>query len=156
VSIIPLFFSLIFSLFYCYFSCGTASLSIFGNTHRTLKMAPQNIITNSDHHPPLFFSLFYAYFLFGTASLSIFGNTHWTLKIAPQTSSPTVSTIPLFFLFFIPYFIAIFLFGTASLSIFGNAHWTLKTAPPNIITNSEDHPPIFSSDFSAILLLFFI
>jgi hypothetical protein len=36
-------------------------------------------------------------------------------------------------------------------------HWTLKTASPNIITNSDHHPPpLFFLDFFPILMLFFI
>jgi hypothetical protein len=78
-----------------------------------------NIITNSEHHPPLFFFPYFIAIFHLAQPLSIFGIMHWTLKTAPSTSSPTVTTIPLFFSCFFPLFYCHFLFGTASLSIFG-------------------------------------
>ena len=64
----------------------------------------------------------------------------------PQCHHQQWAPSPIFFLIF-------WLFSSYS-TIFGNAPWTLKT-DPDVITNSEHHPPFFS-DFSPILLLFFI
>jgi hypothetical protein len=105
-----LFFFFFFSLFYFYFSCGTASLSIFGNTHWTLKIAPPNIITNSEHHSPLFFPDFCPYFfaIFYLAERHFpYLEIHRTLKIAPQniiTNSdhhPPLFFLSILWLFFI-------------------------------------------------------
>jgi len=120
----PTLFFLIFPIFYCYFSFGTASLSIFGNVHWTLKTAPPNIITNSEHHPPPFFSWFFPYFIaiFHLAQPQFpYLEIHtgpW--KQHPQTSSPTVSTTPLFFSLIFWLFYRYFLFSISRLSIFGN------------------------------------
>jgi hypothetical protein len=119
-----------FFLFFFYFSCGTPLLSIFGNVHCTLKTAPPNIITNKEHHPPLFFlfySLFYCYFSCGTASLSIFGNTYWTLKIAP----PNIITNsehhpPLFFPDFFPILLLFFIWHSLTFHI-----WKCTLDPEN-------------------------
>jgi hypothetical protein len=83
----PPFLFLIFSLFSCYFSFGTASLSIFGNTHWTLKTAPPNIITNSEHHPPLFFPDFFhilmLFFIWHSLTFHI-----WKYTLDPENSTP--------------------------------------------------------------------
>jgi len=123
------------------------------------KQQPQTSSPTVSTIPP-FFSCFFPYFnaIFHLAQphfpyLEIHTGP-W--KQHPQTSSPTVSTIPPFFFLIFSLFSCYFSFGTASLSIFGNTHWTLKTAPPNIITNSEHHPLLFSLIFFLILMLFFI
>ena len=64
-----------FPPFCFYISFIIASLSIFGSMHRTLKLAPLNVVINREHH--LFFSDYLAIYV----STSIFGNAHWTLKI---------------------------------------------------------------------------
>jgi hypothetical protein len=82
-----LFFVLFFSPFYYYFSCGTASHSIFGNMHWTLETAPPNIITNSEHHPPLFFPVFFPtfmlYFIWHSLTFHI-----WKYTLDPENSNP--------------------------------------------------------------------
>ena len=74
---------------------------------------PEDITQTSSPTSPYFFLIFFfpyftALFLLSMATPSLFGNAHWTLKKQCPTSSPTVSTIPYFFLSIFPYFIAIF------------------------------------------------
>jgi hypothetical protein len=84
VTTILLFF---LSLFYAYFLFGTDSLSIFGNTHWTLKTAPSNIIINSEHHPPLFFPDFspilLLFFIWHSLTFHI-----WQYTLDPENSTP--------------------------------------------------------------------
>jgi hypothetical protein len=84
VTTILLFF---FSLFYGYFLFGIGILSIFGNTHWTLKTAPPNIITSSEHHPPLFFPDFspilLLFFIWHSLSFHI-----WKYTLDPENSTP--------------------------------------------------------------------
>ena len=84
----------------------------------------------------MIFSLFYRFSSVSIASHSIFGNAYW--KHWP-TSSPTVATIPYFFLVKFPLFYCYFSFAKAHISIFESAHWTLKTAP-NVVTNAPYSP----------------
>jgi hypothetical protein len=86
---------------------------------------------------PLFFASF---FFFSTATPFIYGNAPWTLQQHPQhCHQPS----PIFFLIF-PIFYCHFSLCIATIRIFGNSL-------PNVITTH----PLFSSDFSPILLLFF-
>ena len=91
----------------------------------------------NQHLPsPIFFwfFLFYCHFLFCIASLFIFENAYWTLEMAP--------IIPLFFF----WFIAIFLFAQPHFQ-----YLEICTGPWK-----QHSPSSFFSDFSPILLLFFI
>ena len=106
---IPIFF-VMFSLFYWYFSCSIAALSIFGNVHWTLNTMP-NMVTN---HPP-FFSIFFLIF-FAILLLFLLEHSHtfhiWKCALDPENHaqyghqpSPILSLI---FFLFCGYFIAIF------------------------------------------------
>ena len=100
----------------------------------------------------LMFSLFYCYCHVNKHEL-LYLEMHPRPWKCYATLSPIVSTIHQFFLIF-QLFHCHFSFRWAWITIFRNAPCTLKMLPL-VVTNSEYHPPIFT-EFSAILLLFFI
>ena len=148
------YFFLIFYIFYSFFSFSIARPSIYGNAHWTLKQYQPIITTNSSkHHPPIFFHILLLFFIQHSHTFHI-----WKCALDPenstQTSSPTVATIPLFFLIF-SIFYSFFSFSIATPSIYGNAHWTLKQYQPIITTNSSKHHPPFFFWFFPYFIAFF-
>jgi len=131
----------IFSDFFDIFTFSTASLSIIGNAHWTLKTAhPTSSSTVSTI--PYFFSWFFSILLL----LFIWKSAHfliWKYALDPENITQHHHQPSLFFFWFFPHFIVIFTFSTALPSIYGNVQWTLKTVPY----------PIFIVIFSAILFI---
>jgi len=117
------FFRYIFDIF----TFSTASLSIIGNSHWTLKTAhptSSSTVSTIPYFFPLIFLYFIAIFHFEKRTFP-----YLEVRTGPWKHHPTSSpTIPIFFWLF-PHFIVIFTFSTALPSIYGNVQWTLKTAP---------------------------
>ena len=102
-----MFFPYIFTVL----TFSTASPSIYGNIHWTLKTSPNNI-TNHPYFFSDFSPIFFVIFTFSTALPSTYGNVQWTLKTAPY---------PIFFSIF-----SAILFICKCNFFYGNVHRTLK------------------------------